>query len=69
MDKIDSDKLNAVRLMLLQGKTWRYLRYLHFREALKEVAANGIETVALPVPVTDWRNSPARWNFRPSISR
>lgn len=31
-------KLNDVRLELLRRKTWRYLRYLHAREAVKLVA-------------------------------
>ncbi|MEO0945970.1 MAG: class I SAM-dependent methyltransferase [Pseudomonadota bacterium] len=31
---------------LLRGKTWRYLRYLHFRESLAKVA-NQIETVCI----------------------
>ncbi len=31
---------------LLQGKTWRYLRYLHFRQSLLRIA-NQIETVCI----------------------
>jgi hypothetical protein len=33
MDK-RTERIGAVKLALLQGKTWRYLRYLHAREAL-----------------------------------
>ena len=29
-----ASRLEALKLMLLQGKTWRYLRYIHARQAL-----------------------------------
>lgn len=45
-ETMNEDALRAARLSLLQGKTWRYLRYLHFRDALLKVT-NDIETVCI----------------------
>lgn len=41
-----ADLLSAMRLRLLQGRTWRYLRYLHARESLSAVA-DEVETVCV----------------------
>lgn len=40
------DHIARLHLRLLQGKTWRYLRYLHFRDYLSRVAGE-IESVAV----------------------
>lgn len=42
----DVSKLDKVRLLLLRGRTWRYLRYLHFRQYISEIAPE-IETVCV----------------------
>lgn len=56
---IDQEALQILRLELLKGKTWRYLRYLHAREALSLIsdwnsiviigAGYGLAEVALAV--------------------
>ena len=40
------DNLQTVQLALLRGRTWRYLRYLHFRDYLSRVS-NEVETVCV----------------------
>jgi len=39
-------KTNKVRLRLLQGKSWRYLRYLHLRDCLKSII-NEVQSVCI----------------------
>lgn len=40
------ENLPVVQLALLRGRTWRYLRYLHFRDYLSRVS-NEVETVCV----------------------
>ena len=40
------DAIAKTRLTLLRGKTWRYLRYLHFRDAVARVA-NDVESICV----------------------
>ena len=41
-----TDKLDNIRLALLRGRTWRYLRYLHFRDYFLRIA-DQIQTVCV----------------------
>lgn len=43
---MNTKAIQRIRLTLLRSKTWRYLRYLHFREAFAKVA-DEIETVCV----------------------
>jgi hypothetical protein len=40
------DAIAKARLTLLRGKTWRYLRYLHFRDAVSRVA-NDVDSICV----------------------
>lgn len=40
------ERLNSIRLRLLRGKTWRYLRYLHLRDAISRIV-NDIESICV----------------------
>jgi hypothetical protein len=44
--EVNRKLLDEIQLALLKGRTWRYLRYVHFRDAIARIA-NEVETVCV----------------------